>query len=77
MNATAELNEQKMHIIGELQTKWRCEKHSKDQDVYCYSTDGNVCLTLTHGNLVYWALEIVCPLVLTFQNTNTYLFNER
>ena len=53
-----------MRIISELQSKWRCTKHSKDHDVYCYSTDGNVCLTLTHGNMSFWALEIVCYFIL-------------
>jgi hypothetical protein len=48
-----------MRILTELQSKWRCPKHSKDQDIYCYSVDGSVCLTLTHGNLSFWALEIV------------------
>ena len=55
-----EFQAQKMRIISELQSKWRCTRHSKDHDVYCYSTDGNVCLTLTHGNMSFWALEIVC-----------------
>ena len=41
-----------MRIISELHSKWRCTKHSKHHDVYCYSTDGNVCLTLTHGNML-------------------------
>ena len=50
-----------MRIISELQSKWRCTKHSKDHDVYCYSTDGNVCLTLTHGNMSFglWKLYVI------------------
>ena len=62
-----------MQIISELQSKWRCTKHSKDQDIYCYSIDGKVCLTLTHGNLTFWALEIVRNLILlSFKRTNFY-----
>jgi hypothetical protein len=46
-------------------------KHSKDYDIYCYSIDGNVCFTLTHGNISFWALEIVhhCVLI-SFKRTN-------
>ena len=63
-----------MRIVSKLQSKWRCVKHSKDHDVYCYSTDGNICLTLTHGNLTFWALEIVSNFVLLFSKitTNSY-----
>jgi hypothetical protein len=60
-----------MRIISELQSKWRCTKHSKDHDIYCYSVDGNVCFTLTHCNISFWALEIVChSALLSFKRTN-------
>lgn len=65
--AQSELNERRKNIVAALQQKWRCEKHSKDQDVYCYSSGSNVCYALTHSNISFWALEIVCISVALLQ----------
>jgi hypothetical protein len=61
-----------MQIISELQSKCRCTKHLKDHNIYCYySIDGNVCFTLTHVNISFWALEIVhYSVLLSFKRTN-------
>jgi len=56
----SELSERRTNIIGELQERWKCSKHTKDRDVQCYNPSGNVCYVLTHSNLAFWALAIVC-----------------
>ena len=58
----SELAERKTYIVGKLRNKWRCTKHLKDRDtcIYCYSSNKDVCYPLTHGNLSFWALDIVC-----------------
>jgi hypothetical protein len=51
--------------LAALQVKWWCELHSKDKDVYCWnSKPGDICYALSHSNLGYWAMEIVCSIIL-------------
>lgn len=65
-NGQTELQAQQMQIISELQFRWRCTKHLKDYDIYCYPIDGNVCFTLTHDNISFWAVEIIHHSILLF-----------
>ncbi|KAH7923723.1 hypothetical protein BV22DRAFT_1130419 [Leucogyrophana mollusca] len=55
---------QHQEYVKSLQERWTCKSHSKSPDspTYCYCPGGSkVCWPLTHGNISYWALEMMEP----------------
>jgi hypothetical protein len=58
------LNAERDKAIARLQTRWKCELHSKDKPVYCWNPSGAICYVLSHSNLGYWACDIVCHKIL-------------
>lgn len=54
------------NLIEELQQRWKCATHTKGTDAYCYQpSGGSVCFPISHSNLRFWALEIVCLLFIS------------
>jgi hypothetical protein len=67
------LHDERTRVIGELQARWRCEVHSKDKDVHCWTaTPGGVCYVLNLSNLGFWAVDIVSTEILSKNYISCY-----
>jgi hypothetical protein len=66
--------------VEELQKRWTGDTHSQgpESPTYCYTLPGsNVCQSLRHQNIAYWALLIVSTYI-SFINTGPFLtINDR
>ena len=55
-----ELRSHHLEVIQKLQEYWACERHSKDNPVYCWQPPGGtVCYKLSYADLAMWAVEVV------------------